>query len=106
MICRAILGIPWVTAWGPRGWHENLSLFREQQMKKYSWILVVAAMAPLVPLACGGGTTSSTSTGGPSAGGAGGSGAATTTGTHGTTAAGTTTTTAAGTGGGGTTADC
>ena len=68
-------------------------------MKKYSWILVVAAVAPLFPLACGGGTTGTTST-------KGGEGGSTTTGTNttGTTTAGSTTagstSSAAGTGGG------
>ncbi len=45
-------------------------------MKNYSWILVAAAMAPLVPLACGSDTTSSSTT---SAGGATGAGGATVT---------------------------
>ena len=68
-------------------------------MKKYSWILVVAAVAPLFPLACGGGTTGTTSTG--SGGGSGGgSTTGTTTATTTATGTGTTTTTAAtGTGG-------
>jgi hypothetical protein len=72
-------------------------------MKKYSWILVLAAMAPLVPVACGGGSTSSTSTG------AGGSGGSATTGTNttgtttstGSNTTGTTTSAASGTGGSG-----
>jgi hypothetical protein len=74
-------------------------------MKKYSWILVVAAMGPLFPLACGGGTTSTTSTG--SGGGSGGgttTGTPTTTTTGGmttTTTGGMTTTTAGGGGAGG-----
>ena len=81
-------------------------------MKNYSWILVVAAVAPLFPLACGGGTTSTTST----STGAGGSetttatttGSNTTTGSHTTTGSNTTTsgsgTTTSGAGGG--TGDC
>ncbi|MEP7125692.1 MAG: hypothetical protein ABJE95_32480 [Byssovorax sp.] len=79
-------------------------------MKKYSWILVVAAVAPLFPLACGGGTTSTTSTG-PGSGGSGGSATTatgtnttgsntTTTGTNTTGSNTTSTTSAAGTGGG------
>ena len=65
-------------------------------MKKYSWILVVAAMAPLFPLACGGGTTGTTSTG--SGGGSGGgTTTSTTTGHMTTTTGGTTTTTTGGT---------
>ncbi len=81
-------------------------------MKNYSWILVVAAVAPLFPLACGGGTTSTSAT----STGAGGSdttsgvttGSNTTTGSHTTTGSNTTTsgagTTTSGAGGG--TGDC